>query len=788
MTKGDILTKLSSQLSFFDIPKFICFTVADWENSAMDLINVALSFNSKFLVIRSSALGEDSFENSKAGEYDSILNVKSNISDIKNAVQSVIKSYVRKNNSNRLNKVIIQTQVDKVLLSGVIFTRELNTGAPYYVINYDDKSGSTESVTSGSSEYSNRTIYILRDIHEYEIRSKRFRIIYRAVKEIEIIMGSDILDIEFALDSNFNPHLFQVRSITTSKYWKQNQDKHIYNLIKKTSNFFKRFNSNEKFLFGKFSILSQMSDWNPVELIGKSPRRLDYSLYRKLITESSWRLAREQMGYKPLLGKSLMSSICGQPYIDTRLSFNSYLPQKLEDELSNKLVNSWLKKLKKNPFLHDKIEFEIAITSYSFDLAEKLENDYDQIFNQSEKNRIKDAYHKLTLDFIYKDSIGSIENAIVKIDELKHILETDYKEIDKLKISELQGLIEIVKSKGIIPFAVIARHGFVAKTLLDSLNKKYELLNNKEFHKFLRTIPTVASEFSIDSFLLSKNKMEESLFFEKYGHLRPGTYDITSLRYDQMDKKIFFSSAAENSSKSSFKLNNHQKTKLEKILDEHGFKNITSDVFLEYITSAIKDREYAKFIFSRGISTILEIITRHFCDYNISKEDASNFDIDEILDFYHKIERHDFASYLKDTISMRNEEIFLSHSLRLPQVITTSSDLKIIPFQVSQPNFITKQSVESNIFHLKSIDDLTDINGKIVLIENADPGYDFIFNYEITGLITKYGGANSHMAIRCAEFNLPAAIGCGEQIYDWLKNRSNKILLDCLKNQIKKIV
>ncbi len=34
------------------------------------------------------------------------------------------------------------------------------------------------------------------------------------------------------------------------------------------------------------------------------------------------------------------------------------------------------------------------------------------------------------------------------------------------------------------------------------------------------------------------------------------------------------------------------------------------------------------------------------------------------------------------------------------------------------------------------------------------------------GLVTKYGGVNSHMAIRCAEFELPAAIGCGEQIFD----------------------
>ena len=88
---------------------------------------------------------------------------------------------------------------------------------------------------------------------------------------------------------------------------------------------------------------------------------------------------------------------------------------------------------------------------------------------------------------------------------------------------------------------------------------------------------------------------------------------------------------------------------------------------------------------------------------------------------------------------------------------------------------------------MKSINDLGKINGKIILIENADPGCDFIFNYEILGLITKYGGANSHMAIRCAEFNLPAAIGCGEQIFDSLKNRTKKIILDCLKNKIIKI-
>ena len=39
------------------------------------------------------------------------------------------------------------------------------------------------------------------------------------------------------------------------------------------------------------------------------------------------------------------------------------------------------------------------------------------------------------------------------------------------------------------------------------------------------------------------------------------------------------------------------------------------------------------------------------------------------------------------------------------------------------------------------------------------------------------------MAIRCAELGLPAAIGCGEILFDKLKI-SSKITLDCRNNDI----
>ncbi len=108
----------------------------------------------------------------------------------------------------------------------------------------------------------------------------------------------------------------------------------------------------------------------------------------------------------------------------------------------------------------------------------------------------------------------------------------------------------------------------------------------------------------------------------------------------------------------------------------------------------------------------------------------------------------------------------------------------IVPFQVSHPNFITSKKITAKCVILAPDMTHTSLTGEIVLIENADPGYDWIFSQQISGLITKYGGANSHMAIRCAEFGIPAAIGCGEQRYDSFLD-TNQIMLDCSASLIK---
>ena len=103
--------------------------------------------------------------------------------------------------------------------------------------------------------------------------------------------------------------------------------------------------------------------------------------------------------------------------------------------------------------------------------------------------------------------------------------------------------------------------------------------------------------------------------------------------------------------------------------------------------------------------------------------------------------------------------------------------------QEVKPNFITYKNIKSKCIRLNKKFKNKNLKNMIVLIENADPGYDWIFSKNIKGLITKNGGINSHMSIRCQELNIPAAIGLGEQNFNLLKSYF-QINLNCKLNKI----
>jgi len=790
-TKAQTLANLRTVVDQFTVPHLHFFTVEDWRESqeivieSIDRSFYELDRNSEIrLAVRSSAIDEDGKHDAKAGEYDSVLNVPLNDpGSLVSAIDEVIASYSRKREVYLGDEVIVQEMVQNSIMSGVVFTHDLNTGAPYYVINYDDISGLTNTVTAGDSEYANRTLYVHRKSIE-DLRSRRFNILLKAVWELEKIIGSQFLDIEFAMDSNLIPCLLQVRLISTQPNWNRSISKRIDYTLAGVEKFVRSKFAGQSGIYGNTTIFGQMPDWNPAEIIGRAPRQLAFSLYQTLITDQAWRIARQKMGYAVPKGQPLMVSLGGQPFIDTRLSFHSYLPEKLDPEVSEQLVTACIQLLREHPEYHDKVEFDVAITVFSFDIDEKVKARFGDVLSSEHQKHFIDTLREQTKLLVMDTGQGSIPEALEKIQQLNEIQGAMDSINESSSAHQLFYLIEDCVQIGTIPFSILARHGFIAKTLLISLVSR-GILTDEEVDLFQKSVKTVASDLVHDMRKYQLGEFSHEKFINAYGHLRPGTYDILSIRYDQM-KNLGNSEIQpqEVPTCEPFELTASQRDQIDVLLLENGFKDLDAEGLFNYFTNAIKGREYGKFVFTRSLSQILEVVADIGKENRLSRDEMSYIPVTDLLHMAKTSINENIEDWLRD-ISERNQQVHqVSTAMRLPQVLYDPEGVHVVPFQVSHPNFITGKKITGpSIFFKHGISD-PDLVNKIVLIESADPGFDWIFSQNILGLITKYGGANSHMAIRCAEFGIPAAIGCGEQRFDAIKD-SNQIMLDCAASLIR---
>src|SRR5690606_10157821 len=155
------------------------------------------------------------------------------------------------------------------------------TGAPYYCFNFDDQSHSTDSVTGGGKAQL-RTITVARSDAESlaQLEPKLVPVLY-AVQELESILGFGRLDIEFAVGESGRVHIFQVRPITVDHSAYEVRDGSCAQSLKTDRQFFLAQQAPGPFLHGRFNIFSNMSDWNPAEIVGIRPKPLALSLYRE---------------------------------------------------------------------------------------------------------------------------------------------------------------------------------------------------------------------------------------------------------------------------------------------------------------------------------------------------------------------------------------------------------------------------------------------------------------------------------------------------------------------------
>lgn len=404
-TKAETLLSLEPHVEKSKILPQVSFTLDEYELKAQQIVDRIIDkFPSGKIVIRSSAINEDGLNSSMAGHYKSILGVNAKGRQaIIDGIESIKKNYYIKDPTNNPeNQILVQPQLRNVTISGVLLSTDLENSAPYYIINYD-VTEKTNTVTSGDGKETKTFVYF--KLSEELPEGHNLLCILDAVKELELITGLNSLDVEFAIADN-EVFILQVRPIAALKDTLKIYNKDIKNELRNIKKYISQFSGKVPGLVGVRTAYGVMPDWNPAEIIGINPGVLAFSLYRNLITDSVWQESRKLIGYRDTSPNRGIASLCGKPYIDIRLSFNTLTPAEISDSTAGKLVDFYIEKLEKNPELHDKVEFEIALSSFDFKLDEKLCELEEHGFTAIELTEIRNALCNLTDEIISEDKIS----------------------------------------------------------------------------------------------------------------------------------------------------------------------------------------------------------------------------------------------------------------------------------------------------------------------------------------------------------------------------------------------
>lgn len=756
-TKADTLNSLRSVINTAKILPSHVFTVRDWkEDKSTSLKNIENKIGKSPWIVRSSSQKEDSSESSNAGAFLSVLNV--HLEDLEVSVSNVIDSFGIADGGDQ---VLIQPMLQSVVRSGVAFSHDPTTCAPYRVINWAEGSD-TAAVTGGEGG----RVWV-QPANSRKHTPPELQEALQLTEELLLHFGGCPIDCEFAVTSSTGGDqlwLLQVRPLILQERPETDEEQEAR--LRAVESKIESLSKPNPFLIGQRTIFGVMPDWNPAEIVGVRPKPLALSLYRELITDSIWAYQRHNYGYRNLRSFPLMPHFFGQPFIDVRLSMNSFIPADLNEGLAGRLVEHYMNRLIAEPKLHDKIEFEIVYSCYTLDLPDRLKLLSEFGFSTKDQNAIAQSLRGLT-NRVVNPGDGIWKADAAKIEVLNKRRELLYSSGAGL-LERIYWLIEDGKRYGTLPFAGLARAGFIAVQMLQSL-VSVGIFSKLDYEQFMASVSTVSGQLNRDRVLLNRTS-----FLQRYGHLRPGTYDILSPRYDE-EPDLYFDWDVEPSiieESQPFSITLPQMREIADLLKAHGLDPDPVSLF-DFLQAGIEQRELAKFHFTKNLSDVLSSVVECGEVYGFSREELAFADIRVFMEMYTA------ASNPRDLIANSIEEgqkrYEQTKKLVLPPLIINASDVWGFEMPATLPNFITQRQIRGKVV---GCEDLDQLKGAIVCIPSADPGFDWLFSHSIAGLITAWGGANSHMAIRSGELGIPAVIGAGELQYKkW--SEAKRLNIDC---------
>lgn len=744
------------------VPDLWHFPAAAWPRArAAIVLRVLASLHGARLAVRSATHAEDREGASRAGHFRSVLDVPRTPAALARAVDAVVASF----EGDPADRVLVQDMAHDVIASGVLLTRDPVGGGPYLVFEYDEGSA-TDAVTRGAT--TPRRLVLHRSVRSRDLADPRLRRLVVLARRIERLAARSALDLEIAERSGGRLAVLQVRALASTHT--PGLDRRVDGVLADVARELAQRSRPRRGLAGHATILGQMPDWNPAELIGTFPSPLAGSLFAHLVTDDVWQRARAAMGYRPLPGVALVTILGGRPWVDVRASFNSFLPSGLDAATAGALVDAWLERLRRNPTLHDAVELEVAQTVHDFAFHPTHAARYGGMLTRGALARYQARLGALTARMVDLACRASLSRALAaaQAGEVERRRCAARSTRDELR--EALALLAACRAHGTLPFAVVARHAFAGEALLRSAVARGAL--EPERATALRaSIRTVASDVARDFVAAARGRLPRASFLARWGHLRPGSFDVTSRRYDARPELFddLPTGAADASEVGSvpqpFVLTSREASALDALCREHALR-VDGAGLVAYVARAVAGREDVKLGLTRPLSAALELLAAWAARRGLDRDALAHLTLDDLRAAAVRPGEHD-ARALEERIAERRARRAVERAVRLGPLLRDARDLHVLADEPARPTFVTRHVVCAPpvVLDASSVS-ARSLAGRVVCIQSADPGYDWIFAQPIAALVTCFGGGNSHMAIRCLELRVPAAIGVGEPLFD----------------------
>jgi hypothetical protein len=697
-----------SGINGINVPAFAVIGARDSADQVQDTVRRFIAENPGLdtVAVRSSALVEDGSKASFAGAFKTVLNVRADEKDILAAIADVQHEGERKLAdvfnlaAEKSVAAVVQRMIDAPDAAGVCLTQGFGAeDKAYLLINF--RRGLGDSLVSGADGGTQLKVLRSGDFSADTLKKYPFLPDLRcAVLAIEASINNQPLDMEFAVKDG-TVFMLQLRPLVTMSpalpALRRDVERESLTLARDVA----KIPAND--------LYCDMTDINPRELLGAGPRQVNIDIFKRIFADDIVESARAEVGYAPL-HQGLLRQVGAKPYVSMRAAAYSFRPDGLSDATYEKMASLYKRKLEARPDLQDKVEFDVFVTH-----SDQLPQFFAQnsgFFTGAEQREIASCFDRLD-----KRMRGEIrrfcDDYPAQIETLRRL--ADGVSAGKKEVADVMDALR----QGTALFVKTARLAFYQKSLCD------RLYGVDDVRGFLTALDTPSERLQRALHLFALRQVDEAALTREYGHIRPGQMDIDSIPY---------------------------RKDIDKSLDLPRFRAMTR----EQAQAALEDMAQKSLAQNDAVAALGYPQRQDIADLRVLL--AAREHVKHVFMRIYDV----LAEKLRVVADVAPRP---GCPVLLPPVLSQGTDLACLHVSQASGTYFTQKKVEAMplVVTDDNLHSLTraDVQGKILIMDHADPGYDFLLLLHPAGIVTRVGGPASHIAIRVNEYAIPACIGCG---------------------------